>query len=208
MWTVYLQLSFRHFALLKANDEAMQPGFFDVRQGVGWVRASRQGEQTGGADWGSRGRGSGSGARVLPAALPLSPRVPSPSLQTALPSSCLPQCGPCVPPSPPSNSPHAASAVRLALPLLPTSSQPATTAAPRFSPASLQLPAPPQLQPLPPPPHTRTHTTTTTPTPAPLQLPPGYRMDRMEEGDLVEKRVTAPLLRLGSSEVPPAVPEP
>ncbi|PSC68048.1 Ankyrin repeat domain-containing 13C [Micractinium conductrix] len=33
MWTVYLQLSFRHFALLKANDEAMQPGFFDLPPG-------------------------------------------------------------------------------------------------------------------------------------------------------------------------------
>lgn len=31
MWTVYLQLAFRHFVLLGPRDEARQPGFFEVR---------------------------------------------------------------------------------------------------------------------------------------------------------------------------------
>ena len=31
MWTVYLQLAFRHFVLLGPGAEARQPGFFEVR---------------------------------------------------------------------------------------------------------------------------------------------------------------------------------
>lgn len=32
MWTVFLQLAFRQFVLLGPNDQALQPGFFEVRQ--------------------------------------------------------------------------------------------------------------------------------------------------------------------------------
>lgn len=35
MWTVYLQLAFRHFVLLGPDAEARQPGFFEVR-GRAW----------------------------------------------------------------------------------------------------------------------------------------------------------------------------
>lgn len=42
MWTVYLMLAFRKFALIRGGHPALAPGFFDVRVARG---AQQRGEQ-------------------------------------------------------------------------------------------------------------------------------------------------------------------